>query len=141
MHYEGVCDLETVYEGVLYESDDVKWTNLPSLKIARTFHAAFYLQDRLYIVGGKSVPINQWFDSCEVYDFWRKIWSEGSHLPNALIFPISVEDPKGRFALILGRTNWDQNTKVVVFDGEVGFNEIATVELGSYVKQVIPTLQ
>ena len=59
-HHHG--QLRTSYKGVLNKNeDDVNWKKLPSMKKARSDHAAFTFDRKLFIVGGMNGS-----------DFWLK---------------------------------------------------------------------
>ena len=81
------------------KKNDVNRTKLTSMKKKRSQHAAFYLENKLYIVGGKNRR-DWWLDSCEVFDFVKKAWSDRPKLPYTLLYPRAVYNPNDSFALV-----------------------------------------
>ena len=120
----------SVYEGVLDENkDDVKWNTLPNMERPRRYHTAFYLKNKLYIVGGMGTSW-KYQGSCEVYDVSKEMWFEGPSLPFAVGYPTAITDINGTYALIVGKIKF--GTSIMIFNADNGFQEaISTnVDLG-----------
>ena len=132
---EGVSSLTNdfmfaiVFEGNLNEHDDnVIWTKLPSMKKARADHAAFNLENKLYIKGGVD-HCGKCLDSSEVFDVAKNIWSDGPHLPFALWYPKAVTNRIHSFSIVIG----EKTTKlsVLIFQYELGFKEIISTNIST----------
>lgn len=134
--------LPSVYEGFLNENkDDVQWNQLQDLKRARFSHAAFYLKNKLYIVGGR-ITYRNWLDCCEVYDVKKKTWSDGPSLPYVMYRPTAITDRNGTFALILGRKiSIYGKTLMIIFDDKNGFQEALSDNVNFDIKQVATSIE
>lgn len=118
-----------VYEGTLsVEKNDMQWKKVSSMSNARSSHAAFELDHKVYVVGG--LVGTQWVKSSEVYDIEEQIWWDGPELPYLLTELYAVQDVRKTFALIVGEKSNDNeytNVPVLLFDKENFFKELAEI--------------
>jgi len=128
--------LASVYEGVLNErKDDVKWKKIPDFKRPRYHHTAFYLNDQLYVVGGKNCS-SKWLDCSEVYDVSEGTWTKGPSLPYAMVYPIAITSKNCTFALIIGKKSGCLESTMMIVDDENGFLEVFSSNL-DYVESIV----
>ena len=125
--YPNDGSLASVFEGSLSKTEkDVNWIKLARTQESRESHAAFNRGQKLYIVGGRRLPMG-WIDSCEVYDVSKRTWSKGPSLPYALMCPKAVSDQNELFSIVLGGKDDEcEKFRVFIFDHELVFKEIAS---------------
>ena len=120
--------LPSVFAGKLNKSEeDVIWTRLPSMKELRDCHAAFNLENKLYVVGGRDNS-GKWINSCEVFDIENRKWSDGANLPNALSYPTAVTNHAHSFSVVIGGNSKNyEELCILILDRDLMFKETAPV--------------
>ena len=120
--------LATVFEGTLNENaDDLNWLKLPSMKRKRYYHAAFNLENKLYVLGGID-DSHEWQDSSEVFDVVKRKWSDGPTLLFVGQYRSAVTSHNNPFSLVVGSKIINSgNLRIIIFNNELVFNEIASI--------------
>ena len=71
-----------------YDPSIDSWSSIPDMALARSYHGAVVLDEKLLVFGGKddSDPVPQMLASSELYDFYLEVWDAGPDLPVTFIY-------------------------------------------------------
>lgn len=117
------------YEGTLSnDGRNVVWKRLPSMFEARADHAAFNLDDSLYVLGGFGIRFGTILKSCEIFNLNTQIWTMGQALPCEMTDLFATTDAKKTFAIILGWSSFlDNKMKIIIFNKDDGFKKFSDI--------------
>ena len=120
-----------VWEGTInLDEPNITWKKLPSMKMRRSFHVAFPIENKLYVLGSVLEEVT----TCEYFN--GKNWEIGPDLGYPLHDAAAIIDKRQRAIIIGGLhhsgsaiSHTSVTSKIISFHPEHGFLDIKTVEL------------